>query len=236
MKMNRKLFIALVTLLLFGMLAGCKKKEEPAKAQMQAEEQKQEVATTTTTQTEAITDTSTETLTTTEDGFKMYGTVLTYYSGTNKDIIIPDSVTSIGDVAFDSTSITSVTIPDSVTSIGNSAFRFCASLTSVTIPNSVTSIGDSAFNFCTSLTSVTIPDSVTSIGSFAFIGCPSLTSVTFQGTIAENNLGDIFQRYFPSPFDGDLREKYVAGGIGTYTTTTPVPEDEQYWVPVWTKQ
>jgi ABC-type amino acid transport substrate-binding protein len=92
MKMNRKLFIALATLLLFGILAGCRKKEDPAsaelKAQMQEAEQKQEVATIVTTQTEAIPDTYTET--TTEDGFKMTGTVLTGYIGTNNNIIIPD--------------------------------------------------------------------------------------------------------------------------------------------------
>ena len=70
------------------------------------------------------------------------------------------------------------TIPDSVTSIGDSAFEDCESLTSVTIPDSVTSIGDSAFFGCTSLTSVTIPDSVTSIGNNAFIHCSNLTSVT----------------------------------------------------------
>ena len=86
-----------------------------------------------------------------------------------KALIIPDSVTSIGDLAFwFCTSLTSVTIPDSVTSIGDSAFYNCISLTSVTIPDSVTSIGDSAFVWCTSLTSITIPDSVTNIGEHAF--------------------------------------------------------------------
>ena len=69
-------------------------------------------------------------------------------------------------------------IPDSVTSIGSGAFRDCYSLTSVTIGNGVTSIGEYAFYNCTSLTSITIPDSVTRIGDNAFAGCDSLTSVT----------------------------------------------------------
>ena len=45
------------------------------------------------------------------------------------------------------TSLTSVTIPNSVTSIGDYAFDDCTSLTSVTIPNSVTSIGSGAFDW-----------------------------------------------------------------------------------------
>ena len=75
------------------------------------------------------------------------------------------------------TEITDLIIPNSVTSIGNYAFINCRGLTSVTIPNSVTSIGNGAFFGCYGLTSVTIPNSVTSIGDEAFLSCYGLSSV-----------------------------------------------------------
>ena len=132
-----------------------------------------------------------------------------------KSVVIPNSVTSIGDGAFSGCSgLTSVTINsneimsksyssssnlstifgnqvqtyiigDSVTSIGEAAFYGCSSLTSVTIGNSVTSIGSYAFSRCSGLTSVTIPNSVISIGNDAFLGCSGLTFVTI-GSFAES--------------------------------------------------
>ena len=94
---------------------------------------------------------------------------------------IPNSVTSIGEHAFEGCSgLASITIPNSVTRIGELAFDGCTGLTSITIPNSVTRIGNEAFSYCYGLTSITIPNSVTSIGGNAFRYCYRLQSVEFN--------------------------------------------------------
>ena len=78
------------------------------------------------------------------------------------------------------------TEPDSLTSIGNNAFEYCSGLTSITIPNSV-SIGGSAFYGCSKLTSITIGNSIRTIGYSAFSGCNKLAEVFYKGTQAELN-------------------------------------------------
>lgn len=122
-------------------------------------------------------------------------------------------------------SLTSITIPNSVTSIGEYAFDGCESLTKVnttdlaawcninfysghsnplyyakslyindklatniTIPNGVTRIGKFVFYGCQSLTSLTIPSSVTYIGFQAFFGCPNFTKVNITDLAAWCNI------------------------------------------------
>ncbi|MDR2094543.1 MAG: leucine-rich repeat domain-containing protein [Treponema sp.] len=108
-----------------------------------------------------------------------------------KGIILPETVTSIGESAFkDCSGLTSVDIPKKaqVTSIGASAFYGCSGLTSVDIPSNVASIGVNAFNGCFGLTSVSIPANVTSIGSGAFTDCTGLTNVNI---LTSSNLASI---------------------------------------------
>ena len=110
------------------------------------------------------------------------------------NITIPDSVTSIGAWAFFGCSnISSITIPNSVMSIVNNTFMHCNSLSSITIPNSVTSIGDAAFSDCSSLSSITIPNSVTSIGDDAFHGCSNLSRIKIPDGVTSIGRGMFYE-------------------------------------------
>ena len=139
-----------------------------------------------------------------DDRFRINGTTLTKYLGTDTFVSIPDTVTDIGDEAFSGNeTLTSVEIPSSVTTIAYNAFKNCASLTSVIIPDSVTKIGPGAFEGCTSLTSVEIGTNVYSWGTGVFTNCDSLAKVRvdsgneyltyYNGAIYNGNMTMLYQ-------------------------------------------
>ena len=118
------------------------------------------------------------------------------------ELVIPDSVQTIGRSAFEGTGFTSLNLGNSVKEIGVSAFYKCAAMTGdLVIPASVTTIGENAFastgfngkldfqaqieEFPAAIfkglkfTSVSFSDSVKTIGDRAFENCKQLATVTF---------------------------------------------------------
>ena len=83
----------------------------------------------------------------------------------------------MGDGAFAYCSqLSSINIPESLTSIPNMAFNGCA-LSSIEIPENITSIGYWAFSGCSSASYVSLPSSLTQLGEGAFKECGSLRYV-----------------------------------------------------------
>lgn len=104
-------------------------------------------------------------------------------------LIIKDAATSIGDWAFDECyKLTTLSLGKKITTIGDYAFYDCRILNNVTIPQSVTSIGDQAFGCCYGMDSFTIKDAATSIGEYAFFDCQSLTTLSLGENIT--TIGD----------------------------------------------
>ncbi len=123
------------------------------------------------------------------DGFESDGTLLKHYTGEERFVTIPDSVTAIGRYAFaNNNQITHVIIPDSVTYIGYAAFSGCTRLVSVIIGKGVKQMQQYVFRGCTSLESISFPENVPSVNYGTFKGCVSLRDVRLgEGirTIAE---------------------------------------------------
>ena len=134
-----------------------------------------------------------------------------FYKSTNvENLILPNTLITIGEEMFYQSKLKTVVIPANATTIGNSAFEQCASLISIDIPANVETIGTAVFwgcsslttvtfekgsqlktigggssyygvfSDCTALTSIEIPASVETIEAAAFKGCSSLATVTFE--------------------------------------------------------
>lgn len=193
--------------------------------------------------------------------------ILFDYLGEGGDITIPEGVTGIDSGAFDGRSrLTSIVIPDSVTEIGmmafcecsslkeikisknisrieNGTFLRCKNLADITIPEAVKHIGEKAFCDCESLKKIILPKAVTTIGNSAFGGCAELICLTIEGNVGSikrelfrsdsGNVGftkfnkDMEIKAFQVPLsnvEGDLKKNAVSGFLSSYNAGEKLPE------------
>jgi hypothetical protein len=118
------------------------------------------------------------------------GTVKIYkYTGTDKDVVIPDTISGMAVTAIDGAfaynkTVESVVIPDTVTTIEDEAFHGCSSLQYVKMSSNTKSIGDSVFASCSNLTSIELPEGLEEMGEGVF-GLSGIMDITFPSTLSE---------------------------------------------------
>lgn len=101
--------------------------------------------------------------------------------GLTGEIIIPESVKSIGDSAFAGCwNLNSVVLPDNIENLGSMAFLNCYKLKSVDL-GGLKEIPYMSFAYCRSLDSITLPESCALVGGMAFENCTSLSRILVTG-------------------------------------------------------
>ena len=142
-----------------------------------------------------------------------------FYKSTNvENLILPNTLITIGEEMFYQSKLKTVVIPANATTIGNSAFEQCASLISIDIPANVETIGTAVFWGCSSLATVTFENGsqLKTIGggsysSGAFGQLKNLMTVDMSACTQVKTIGE-------SAFDGDSELRLFK--IGTETPPT----------------
>lgn len=95
-------------------------------------------------------------------------------------ISVPTGITKIANGVFAEAPVTKVILPDSVTEIGQNLFSSSETLEDVKLPSNLTSLKPFTFAGCSSLRRITMPDNITSFPEGLFWGCISLPEIPFR--------------------------------------------------------
>ena len=115
----------------------------------------------------------------------------------SETVLIPETVTYIGDNAFRNCSlVSSIEIPDFVTSIGDWAFQNCSNASKLNLGTGLQTIGTGAFCNCSKIPSLIMPEGLKTIKDCAFQSCAALTEVYLPSTL-ENITNNTSSSYAP---------------------------------------
>lgn len=102
----------------------------------------------------------------------------------NGTLIIPDSVTKIGEGAFANVSgLKTIIIPGTVKEISERAFAYNQTLERVVLEEGIEIIKENCFQNCYNLKEINLPNSLKYIGGQAFYYCTSLKEITLPPNI-----------------------------------------------------
>ena len=124
----------------------------------------------------------------------------------DKSVAIPDTVTEIGENAFQyCQNIESITMNDNVTTLGMLAFYGLINLKNITLSNSIKVLPMRCLCACKKLSSLTLPNQLEEIGNWALDQCDALSTIIMPATvnkIGENAFGGYVTRLV---FEGSIR-------------------------------
>ena len=127
-------------------------------------------------------------------GMVSYAPSVTYRGGQYARVELPETVTSIGSLAFqNNANLKELVTHGRIESIGGKAFAGCASLTSLpaSCGNSVTNWGTEVFSGCAGLVNVVVPGSMRNVPSKMFYNCGNIQELVIEEGV-ESTQSDSF--------------------------------------------
>lgn len=110
----------------------------------------------------------------------------TFFQSKLEELVLPASVSEIGEGAFAASSLKSIQIPVGIEKVDNYAFYGCPNLTSVSLPSSIREIGKGAFGNCFALKSISLAGTkITEIPERAFAGSLQLSQLSLPASVTK---------------------------------------------------
>lgn len=157
-----------------------------------------------------------------------------------KRFYLPETLTTIGECAFENCEMSSIRIPQTVTSIGESAFNKCDNLESLVLPEGTNKIQNMTLHGCKSLTYIYIPANVKEFGMWAIADCPSLTMINSLITDIDKVTVhyDSYDAYYDAfeKIPSECTWRVPAGGVkgsADYEKYAELYKAQDWWVSTW---
>lgn len=129
--------------------------------------------------------------------FRISGTILLQYLGSESRVKIPEGITAIAEEAFaGNEAVDRIILPDSLQRIGAGAFRDCLVLQTIEFPEHIAFIGPGAFENCVKLIRALLPPGIRVIEPETFRHCHALRELSFGPSLQE--IGEMAFYHCPS--------------------------------------